>query len=97
MRPLTEQALIDTYSVPGPVLARGFAVVWCVGLLSPALSPGHPNGLPEGHTAPGWLLGALISLGSNNISPPTPHPCFPAGPGLSVGSGLPCLLLLLSH
>lgn len=46
MRPLTQQAGIDT-CVPGPVLD-----------LSPALSPGHPDGLPEDHTALRWLLGS---------------------------------------
>lgn len=85
MKPLTQQIVIDTNSVPGAGLD----------LLSPALLPRHPNGLPEDQIAPDFLdlLGSSISL-SLSISSPDPIPCFPAGPGLYVGSTLPCQLLL---
>lgn len=50
MRPLTQQIVIDTYSGPGQGLAQ--RLLWCMDLSTFALSPGHPNGLPEDQNVP---------------------------------------------
>lgn len=91
MRPLTQQAGIDT-CVPCPVLDP-----------SPALSPGHPDGLPEDHTA----LRGFLDLDFPEFKQPLP-PCpqqnqiytvwvlgCPASPSCLLSHGLLEIIVLL--